>query len=207
MFNCVSKTQDLFTTISFMKDKIKITITRKPYEGATHELEVSKEYDESEVCIYKLDKILAELNQELANLTESDRPCLGQVYYSIEGDGDVGYRVWKGDHLDENRWEQGNVFFDQLEAETERDKRSARARIQRFIKARKLGWSKNCQEGYLYTVGARVWGGQVRELIVIPCSSEFSHSISDTPFILKSKESALLVVKECVSDLRVIFGV
>lgn len=74
--------------------------------------------------IDKFPNILTDWFEEIDELTRW-KPEMGQKYYFSDNDGSVGCNRWDGDHIDRNRFEIGNCFQTEEEAE----------RVKEYIKA------------------------------------------------------------------------
>lgn len=62
-----------------------------------------------------------------------NKPQISERYFYIS-DGVIAESVWTNDHLDEARWELGNVFFTEEEAEFAREKRKVEVELERYAK-------------------------------------------------------------------------
>lgn len=61
------------------------------------------------------------------------KPQPSEGYFCIS-EGTVGKSMWTNDYLDEARWELGNVFFTEEEAEFAREKRKVEVELERYAK-------------------------------------------------------------------------
>lgn len=61
------------------------------------------------------------------------KPQISERYFYIS-DGVIVESMWANDHLDEARWELGNVFFTEEEAEFAREKKKVEVEIARYAK-------------------------------------------------------------------------
>lgn len=59
------------------------------------------------------------------------KPQPSEGYFCIS-EGIVGKSMWTNDYLDEARWELGNVFFTEEEAEFAREKRKVEVELERY---------------------------------------------------------------------------
>lgn len=75
------------------------------------------------------------------------KPRQSEEYFCISNDGAVIQSIWTNDHLDEARWELGNVFFTEEEAEFAREKRKVEVELERYAKehnSKKINRIDNC---------------------------------------------------------------
>lgn len=61
------------------------------------------------------------------------KPQISERYFYIS-DGVIAESMWTNDHLDEARWELGNVFFTEEEAEFAREKKKVEVELERYAK-------------------------------------------------------------------------
>lgn len=59
------------------------------------------------------------------------KPQISEGYFYIIN-GVIAESIWTNDHLDEARWELGNVFFTEEEAEFAREKRKVEVELERY---------------------------------------------------------------------------
>lgn len=62
------------------------------------------------------------------------KPQQLEYYFYIDDDGDIIKSVWTNEYLDENRWELGNIFFTEGEAEFAREKKKVEVELERYAK-------------------------------------------------------------------------
>ncbi|MBR9961689.1 hypothetical protein [Anaerostipes sp. Marseille-Q3525] len=60
-----------------------------------------------------------------------NKPQISERYFYIS-DGVIVESMWANDHLDEARWELGNVFFTEEEAEFAREKKKVEVELARY---------------------------------------------------------------------------
>ena len=89
-----------------------------------------------------IDKFPNILTDWFEEVNESTRwkPEADQKYYFSDNDGSVGYNRWDGDHIDRNRFEIGNCFQTEEEAERVKEYLKALAVVRgdattRFVKS------------------------------------------------------------------------
>lgn len=61
------------------------------------------------------------------------KPQISEGYFYISN-GIIAESIWTNDHLDEARWELGNVFFTEEEAEFAREKKKVEVELERYAK-------------------------------------------------------------------------
>lgn len=61
------------------------------------------------------------------------KPQISEGYFYISN-GVIAESIWTNDHLDEARWELGNVFFTEEEAEFAREKKKVEVELERYAK-------------------------------------------------------------------------
>lgn len=61
------------------------------------------------------------------------KPQISEGYFYISN-GVIAESIWTNDHLDEARWELGNIFFTKKEAEFAREKRKVEVGLKRYAK-------------------------------------------------------------------------
>ena len=59
------------------------------------------------------------------------KPQISEGYFYISN-GAIAESIWTNDHLDEARWELGNVFFTEEEAEFAREKKKVEVELERY---------------------------------------------------------------------------
>ena len=62
------------------------------------------------------------------------KPRQLEEYFCISNDGAVIQSRWTNDSFDEGRWELGNIFFTEEEAEFTREKRKVEVELERYAK-------------------------------------------------------------------------
>ena len=60
------------------------------------------------------------------------KPEKGDTYFLIEVSGNITKTMWTNSLLDRKRWELGNIFFTEEEAEFAREKRKVKVELQRY---------------------------------------------------------------------------
>lgn len=62
-----------------------------------------------------------------------NKPQISEGYFYISN-GIIAESIWTNDHLDEARWELGNIFFTEEEAKFAREKRKVEVELKRYAK-------------------------------------------------------------------------
>lgn len=62
------------------------------------------------------------------------KPQQSEHYFYIDDDGEVIESRWTNDYADKGRWELGNIFFTEEEAEFAREKRRVKVELDRYAK-------------------------------------------------------------------------
>ena len=62
-----------------------------------------------------------------------NKPQISERYFYIS-DGVIAESMWTNDHLDEARWELGNIFFTEEEAKFAREKKKVEVELARYAK-------------------------------------------------------------------------
>lgn len=60
------------------------------------------------------------------------KPQINECYYIIDNDGKITTCVWLDNNFDRRRWELGNVFFTEEEAEFAREKKKVEVELERY---------------------------------------------------------------------------
>lgn len=102
----------------------------------------------------ELKKKYAELGAEIEKLEKCEKPKKGDSYYVIDNDGDILCAIeWENRTLDEARYEFGNVFKAEEEAEAVAEKLKIYTQLKRLAKeinTEPVDWEKEEQKKYCF---------------------------------------------------------
>lgn len=82
-------------------------------------------------------RLVGKMNGEEADKEQGakvKKPQQLEYYFYIDDDGDIIKSMWTNEYLDENRWELGNIFFTEGEAEFAREKKKVEVELERYAK-------------------------------------------------------------------------
>lgn len=109
---------------------------------------------ELENAIEELEEQIRELQHELElekQQPEIEHPLeIDDMYYVIDGDGEIGTSWWKNDYCDRQRSSVGNIFYTKQEAEKELDKRTLLTRFRQFRDKCNGDWKPDNNENKYY---------------------------------------------------------
>lgn len=86
-----------------------------------------------ETTLKKFPEILTEWFEEIQEPTDSIhwKPVMGEEYWLVYPDGDIGHGVCTGGYWDDTRYKMGSVYRTEKEAEKARDRRLAEVILRR----------------------------------------------------------------------------
>ena len=99
-----------------------------------------------ETTLKKFPGILTEWFEEIQEPTDSIhwKPVMGEEYWLVYADGDIGHGVCTGGYWDDTRYKMGSVYRTEKEAEKARDRRLAEIRLRQTSNF-EPDWSNNDQ--------------------------------------------------------------
>lgn len=156
---------------------MKIKLTKEQIEEIKEELKKEMEEKKKEVKI---------------------RPSKDDFYFYFDHVADIGHDRFDCS-LDERRWEIGSAFFTEAEAEAELEKRKATQRIKDYCKKKWGDWKPDW-----YDPGQEkqyVYYNHHEGVLKIGYDSYYCQNQS---IYYKDAEQ---VIKDCESDLKIIFGI
>lgn len=124
------------------------------------------------------------------------KPVMGEDYWLVYPDGDIGHGVCTGGYWDDTRYKMGSVYRTEKEAEKARDRRLAEVRLRRTstfkpdFKNNKGGWAI----GYRY---------HLKELVY----AEVRCVDYGEPVRYETEEEAEKSIKENREDWMIYFGI
>ena len=151
------------------------------------------------VTLEKFPEILTEWFKEIEEPTDSIhwKPVLGDEYWLVYADGDIGYAVCTGSSWDDTRYKMGRTYRTEKEAEKARDRELVEARLRR-TSTFTPDWEDGLQIKYVVIFNHVMNRLEVHEL---------TFEDLGLPVYFESEVSAMKSIRENKQDWKIYFGI